>query len=79
MNDNDIRELDGTIANLRRAETGIAGMIRTLAEARERLSQAGPHDRDAAARHLAACTLQVRMDAAVLSHEFAALAEAPRR
>ena len=78
MNDDLIRDAAGTLANLRQAEAGLGELVRVLVAARERLSQAGPHDREAAERHLAACMLQMRMDAAVLAHEFAALAEAPR-
>ncbi len=74
MTDDLIREADSALANLRQAEAGLGDLIRVLVAARERLSQAGPHDRDAAERHLAACMLQVRMDAAVLAHHLVAIA-----
>ena len=49
-------------------------VIDYVSAARDRLAAAPEAEREAAARHLAGCELRMRADAAVLAHDFAALA-----
>ncbi|MGI4763827.1 MAG: hypothetical protein ACRYGP_01975 [Janthinobacterium lividum] len=68
----DLRHLDATLANLRRAERAIATMAAYLVEARDCFA-AAPNDLEAA-RRVIMTELRMRADAVDLALQFAALA-----
>lgn len=68
----DLRQLDATLSNLRRAERDVAALAASVAEARDTLA-AAPDDPEAA-RRVTMAELQMRGEATALAHTFAALA-----
>ena len=68
----DLQRLDGTIANLRRAERDVATVVAFLTKVRDRLA-AAPDDAEAR-RAVRMAELRMRGDAFALAQDFTALA-----
>ena len=69
----DLRHLDGTLANLQAAARAVAGLVATVADARDRVA-AAPEDPEAR-RAVRMALLQMRADATALAEQFATLAQ----